>query len=99
MNMQDTLTQYLELFGKARVKVSDDSIAMGLVEQVGKDLRVQAMRVDSAREQNVGETQLATDKQISFLKKLGVSVNSSDRLTKAHASKLIDEAQERIAAL
>jgi hypothetical protein len=99
MNMQDTLKQYLELYEKARVKVSDDSIAMGLVEQVGKDLRVQAMRRDSAGEQNAGETQFATDKQIGFLKKLGVSVNSSERLTKAQASKLIDEAQERIAAL
>jgi len=98
MNMQDTLKQYLELFEKARVKVSDDSIAMGLVEQVGKDLRVQAMRGDSAEEQSSGETQLATDKQIGFLKRLGVSVNSSDRLTKIQASKLIDEAQEKITA-
>ena len=98
MNMQDTLKQYLELFEKARVKVSDDSTAMSLVEQVGKTLRTQQMRGESAEEQISGDTQLATDKQIGFLKRLGVSVNSSDRLTKIQASKLIDEAQEKITA-
>ena len=98
MEMQNKLTQYLELFEKARAKVSDDNIAMGLVEQVGKDLRVEQMRGYSTVERDSNESQPATEKQIGFLKKLGVSVNMSDKLTKSQASKMIDEAQGQLAA-
>lgn len=98
MEMQNKLTQYVELFENVRSKVRDDTVAMALVEQVGKDLRVEQMRGHSAVEQNSNESQPATEKQIGFLKKLRVSVNPSDNLTKAEASRMIDQAQEEQAA-
>ena len=86
------VTHYLEIFEQMRNKVGDDQIAVALVEQVGKDCRVEKMHGPGQSTQVNGD-QAATAKQIAFLRRLQVEVPSE--LTKRQASVLIDEAQEK----
>ena len=93
--MKDRLVEYVELFQELRDKVGDDQIAVALVEQVGKDCRVEKMHGRGQSTQGNGD-QAATAKQLAFLRRLHVEVPSE--LTKTQASALIDEAQEKVIA-
>lgn len=83
---------YVELFENVKAKVGSDEVALAIVEQVGKDERVERMQSGSGHasraESGVVSDQPATEKQLGYLKKLGVEFGEG--LTKQQASALID---------
>ena len=90
--IEDRSVDYLELFGKVRSEVGDDQIALGILQELGKDSRVERMRLSQERvEARTNGDEPATGKQIGYLKFLGVQI--PEGLTKQQASELIDEAQ------
>lgn len=99
MEREETLNaveQYVTLFNEVKTRVNDDQAAVSILEQIGKDSRVEkmleqrgigAVRADSLEN---GES-LASWKQMNYLKSLGVTV--PDRpLTRTEAPTMIDEA-------
>ena len=95
--VEDRVEQYVRLFEVIRNRVGDDGLAIAILEQCGKDFRVAQMR-DGDRfdrfEQSSNGDALATPKQLAFLERLQVRFDSKN-LTKADASRMIDEAQAR----
>ena len=94
------VAHYLKLFEEVKAKVDDDAVAMGILEQVGKDSRVEKMSgLRNGNRQGTstefGE-QTATEKQLGFLRRLGVEIPVG--VSKREASRLIDEAQVAVAA-
>ena len=79
---------YVELYEELKAKVGSEDVALAIVEQVGKDNRVERMRSSVVQNGTNGE-QPATEKQIAYLKVLNVEV--SEGLTKSQASELIDQ--------
>lgn len=90
---------YVRLFEKIRGQVGDDQLAVALVDQCGKDWRVAQMheREAAPREQAANGEAPATPKQLAFLDDLNVK-NIPRHLSKAEASRMIDEAQRAMAA-
>ena len=80
--------------------MDDDVTAVALVQEIGKDLRVEKMRGfpdTTVASINTDGEPLATSKQIGFLRRLGVEVPAG--LSKVEASRLIDEAQQKVVAV
>jgi hypothetical protein len=92
--VDERLDHYVRLFEKIRGKVGDDQLAVALVDQCGKDWRVAQMREREAapREQAANGEAPATPKQLAFLESLNVK-QIPRGLSKADASRMIDEAQ------
>lgn len=99
--IQSRLDEYVRVFDEAKKLVNDDAVAIAIVGQIGKHLRVEQMAEQrrqrfqsksAVRSNENGDEILATTKQLGYLKKLGVGVPTG--LTKSRASELIDEAQE-----
>ena len=97
----DTTTQqridgYLEVCERVKPVVKDAVIVAAVIEQYGKDSRCEMMMTcrsngnGSGRSNGNGDAP-ATEKQVRFLKKLGVDM--PDQCSKREASRLIDEAQ------
>jgi len=83
---------YIDLYVELQNKLGDEHIAMLILEQVAKDARMNAIAArDNSNGESNGESHPATEKQIGFLKRLGVSVPVG--LSKREASRMIDEAQ------
>lgn len=76
-----------------KARVGNEEVAVVLVQEIGKDGRVERMRfgpsVNAYTRLDANGDQPATGKQIGFLKRLGVEI--SQGLTKEHASALIDQ--------
>ena len=97
-DMKDRIDFYLDAFEVIKQKVGDAGIAATLVEQIGKDLRVQAMAANGnsfARNSGwksapVHGDEPATTGQLGYLRSLGVNVPAG--LNKRNASELIDQA-------
>ena len=89
----ERLKHYLGLFEEVLKKVNDEATAIALVQEIGKDGRVQAMHRFPERavisSDGNGE-QMATAKQLGKLRYLGVSI--PQKLSKSEASRLIDQA-------
>ena len=83
-NIQEKLGYYLELLGKIKESVQDESTAVRILGEVAKDARMQQIR----QERQGHSVEPATQKQRAFLKELGVEVPK--RLTKELASQVID---------
>ena len=90
-----SVEKHIDLFEKVKARVGSDEIAAVILDQIGKDDRVLAMREsgmtprrDDVRIVN-GEP--ATEKQIAYLKRLGVDFK--DDITRQEASDLIDKAK------
>lgn len=86
---------YVQLFEEVKTRVGSDDVALGIVEQVGKDARVEKMHsADRVNGNGVNNGEMpATKKQLGFLKKLGVEVTPG--LSKRQASELIDMHSQR----
>jgi len=84
---------YLQLFETIRAKVGDDQLSMALLEQCGKDSRMDRMRGANRAEPQSREAP-ATPRQLAFLDMLNVRPLPLN-LSKVEASRLIDEAQAR----
>ena len=83
-DIQAKVETYLDLLGEIKEKVGDEQTAARLLTEVAKDVRM-----DQIREERENHAEPATVRQLQFLKKLGVQAESG--VTKAEASRLIDE--------
>ncbi len=94
--IQVKIAEYIEVYESVLSKVGEKDVAAIIVEQIGKDSRVEAMHKESqAAFRGNGKqiaNQPASQKQRAYLRRLGVSIRNGQDLTKAQASQLIDEA-------
>ena len=81
---------YVSLLEQIEQKVSDSQKAIAVLQQIGKDSRME--KIQSERAQDNSTDELATPKQLEFLKDLGVDAKPG--LAKQEASDLIAEAKE-----
>lgn len=91
------VAQYLKLYQELRSQTADDRVALTLLQEVNKDIRM--AEIQAARENGNGNGKRnvhgepATVRQKMFLKRLGVK--PPVRLTKQEVSALIDEELEK----
>ena len=90
-NMQAKLDEYLELLDEVKEKVQDDVTVGRIVSEIAKD-----MRMEQIREERQNHVEPATEKQLRFMKKLRIDI--PDGVTKAEASRLLDEAMDKTRA-
>jgi hypothetical protein len=84
-DMQSKLDEYMKLLEEIKQKTEDERTAVSLLQEISKDRRTAEIREERGIEQN----EPATEKQKSFMKKLGIKF--PDTVTKQEASALIDE--------
>ena len=102
MNIEtnEKITDYLEVCERVKPVVEDAAIVAAVIEQCGKDSRCAMMMNGRSIGNGNGHSggngdELATEKQLGFMKKLGVNV--PDQCSKREASRLIDTAQANAA--
>jgi hypothetical protein len=83
--IEERTAAYLSLFEQLRRKVSDERLAGILLQEIAKDLRMDRIEAKNGN----GSENPATEKQIAYLKSLGVQARLG--LTKREASLLIDQ--------
>ena len=88
--MSGKINYYVSLLEKIEQKVSSPEKAMAILQQIGKDCRTE--RIQSSQVSEYSGNEPATEKQLEFLKDLGVEVTPG--LTKQEASDLISEAKD-----
>jgi len=82
--MKKSIDQYVELYDAIQEKTGNDAIAMAILQELGKDMRL-------SRFAETGSNGPATEKQKSYLTDLGIEF--SDSITKKDASELIDQSK------
>ena len=96
LTMEECVAKYLSVFERARAKVGSDEAAAVIVEQVGKDFRVDKMHGDRqngrASHGDAG-SEKASQRQLNYLRRLGISVSEAEKLTMSEASRMIDDAK------
>ncbi len=85
----DRVEHYKQLFEAVTASLPENVVGV-VLEQIGKDTRLAAMR---QTERNNSNGEQATEKQLNFLKFLGVK-DIPAGLSKTEASRLIDEKQQ-----
>ena len=85
VSLKGRVGAYNELFDEIRNNVGDDSLALAILHNVAKDLRMEQIRSERSTSQ---DTQ-ATPRQKGFLRRLGVEFD--EKLSKNAASELIDQ--------
>lgn len=90
----DTITMsmddYMRLYEDIKRRVSGSEVAATvLLQELAKDRRMSRIR----SEKQHGDDESATEKQMAYLRRLGVAVPES--LSKRKASEMIDAARER----
>ena len=91
-NEIEAVDSCVELFKAIEQKVESEEVAVALVQELGKNYRVQQMqrvRDESVPAKSSAGDQPASTKQIKYLKFLGVEIPSD--LNRKDASQLIDE--------
>ena len=88
METEQYISQFNELLDRLNGK-GKTSVAVAILQETAKDRRMAEIRAE--RENGNGE--MATLKQIAFLKDLGANI--AEGLTKKHASELIEELRAR----
>ena len=78
----------LALLEELAYKTNDDRFAIRILEEVNRALRIAKIHEDTKNHRNT--TLSATDRQMSYLKELGVKVSAP--ISRRAASSLIDEA-------
>lgn len=91
IQIQKSLQEYLELLAVIKEKIGNENTAVALLAEVSKDRRMVEIRQE--RDNPVREP--ATEKQLSFMKKLGMKCPKN--LTKQEASALLDEELGKVA--
>lgn len=98
VDYESSMNGYVSRFEELKRLAGDPQVAAAILAELGKDRRAMMIRAERAFESRRGgssagrasESELATARQREFLKKLSVSV--PEGLSKAAASRLIDEA-------
>ena len=95
-NETQRLVHYLDLFEEIRGKVDSEEAAAAVLNQIGKDMRMQQMmtRGRSVVGSAGNGDQPATEKQRSFLRDLGAK-NLPENLSREDASSMIDQLQAK----
>jgi hypothetical protein len=75
---------YLDLLGEIKGQVTDEATAARILTEVAKDVRMEQIR-----EEREIQAEPATQRQLQFLKRLGVEVSAG--VSKTEASRLIDQ--------
>ena len=94
MKMEQTgLDKYVKLYSELQSQGLSEEVVIAMLQEVGKDSRVERMQAGNGQragnENGVRNGDMpATEKQLGYLKKLGVEVSAG--LTKRQASELID---------
>lgn len=96
--LHERVKEYLELFQAIRQRTGDDRAAVAILQEVNKDIRMEQIRQERANGVEFGNgwnggDEPATERQLSYLKNLGVQVDG--KLTKKKASAMIDEELEK----
>jgi hypothetical protein len=87
---QSKLDEYLDLLEDIKEKTEDERTAMALLQEISKDRRTEKIRMErETKNSNRNNVDSATDRQKSFLKKLGIEFAKD--ITKKQASFLIDQ--------
>ncbi len=84
ITIDERANKYLQAFEQIRKRVADDKLATVLLQEIAKD-----MRMDRMEKNGNGKDKPATEKQIAYLKSLGVEAKPG--LSKREASLLIDQ--------
>ena len=85
----------VQIFGAIRARVQNDEIALGILREVNKDRRQEIAMAGRKSNEFRSGNEPASESQLNYLKRLGVKVEGSlDRKT---ASRMIDEAREKLA--
>ena len=93
--LNEKASEYAKLLSDLRMQVGDNEAALVILSELGKDRRVEKMAVKSFSNGNGrGYDADATPKQRALLQHLGMPVPAGG-LTKAEASRMIDEARAR----
>lgn len=88
------IEDYLEVYERVNTVVESAEVTAAIIEQVGKDTRCEWMMSERSSGNGFGNgngDHPATEKQLGFMKSLGVDVPAN--CSKKEASRLIDEAQ------
>lgn len=90
------ITDYLEVYDRVNPVVKHAEVTATIIEQIGKDTRCEWLMNGRSNGNGNGHSngngdEAATEKQLGFLKNLGVKVPAG--VSKLRASELIDEAQ------
>ena len=84
IEIQDRLDTYLKLLEAIEERTHDRQIAIAMLAEVAKDMRMEQVR----QERSPNGDGPATDSQIAYLKRLGADI--PEKLTLRQASELID---------
>jgi hypothetical protein len=79
------MANYLELFDAIKAKISNEQIAITVLQEVAKDVRSDRR----SEEHEANNSQPASERQKKFMKKLGIKYPAD--VTKLEASAMIDE--------
>jgi hypothetical protein len=85
---QTRLDEYLGLLEDIKEKTRDEKTALALLQEISKDRRTEQIRIERDTRNGGRNGDMATDRQKSFLKKLGIDF--AQDITKKPASFLID---------
>jgi hypothetical protein len=75
---------YLDLLGEIKGRVNDEATAARILTEVAKDVRMEQIR-----EEREIHPEAATQRQLQFMKRLGVDIPAG--VSKTEASRLIDQ--------
>lgn len=89
------IERYMQAFETIRQRVGDDHIATAIMQELGKDARTAQLSRERQNgwhkeEKSTKSEQVATQKQLEYLRDLGVNV--SQGMTKQQATELIEQA-------
>jgi len=88
-SVQGIETEYVSLFKSVLAQVGSELSAIAIVTEMGKDRRQTRIEMSRQGQDKLFLSTRATQKQIDYLKALGIEV--SDDISKAEASRLLDE--------
>ena len=86
--IQERVRTYVELLDNIKEQTGNNPEAMGILHEIMRDIRAEKFQ---RRKKSYDDDSPATEKQISYLKTLGVEV--TENLTKQKASELIEQAK------
>jgi hypothetical protein len=89
VDIRSKVKKYIELLETIKEQTGDDAVAAAVFHEVMKDIRSEN---SSSPKKVYNSDSPATDKQIEYLKKLGVQI--PEHVTRQQASDLIDHAQQ-----
>jgi hypothetical protein len=89
IDIRSKVKNYIELIETIKEQTGDNAVAVAVFHEVLKDSRSEN---SSPQKKVYNSDSPATDKQIDYLKKLGVHI--PEQVTRQQASDLIDQAQQ-----